>query len=63
MTEQYEGYCMRCKQSKMVMVKCVVEVLLKANRTPSLNKVVKGYCVKCGTRMRKILPKEDYIKL
>jgi hypothetical protein len=49
---KYEGYCMKCK-SKRVM-KDITLMRMKKTNAPC----VKGMCVKCGTKMFKILPKQ-----
>ena len=47
-----KGYCMKCKKKQEM--KDLKKVTMKNGR-----KAAKGKCAKCGTKMFKILGKED----
>jgi len=50
-----EAYCVKCKQKKEMKDEKEVEIKGKGN---TKRRALEGFCVVCGTKMFKILPKK-----
>ncbi len=54
----YKGYCMGCKDTREMKDCSVYKMGKKKDRD-----AVRGVCTKCGTKMNKIMSKEDKARL
>ena len=52
MAEELKAYCVRCRDKNLSVMKDGKEVTLKNGM-----RAMKGVCVKCGTKMMRILGK------